>query len=266
MILSFAIIAALLLAIASVLLIRKLVRVEIDNAHPDKKIFFMVVTAEILLTVFLVDSTLLENSINISIFNVFTLVSWIITGLYLMATFNKPVEVLGIFILPITVSAITIQLLFPHSMESTSLSLTLEIHILLSLLAYGLLSIAVSQAIVLAIQNSFLKRKHPGGFIRSLPALQSMETLLFQIISLGFISLSLALISGIIFLEDIFAQHLVHKTVLSIIAWGIFGTLLYGRWQFGWRGKKAINLTIGGFVFLMLAYFGSKFVLELILQ
>jgi len=266
MILSFAIIAALLLAIASVLLIRKLVRVEIDRSHPDKKIFFMVLAAEFLLAIFLFDSTLLENSINISIFNVFTLVSWIITGLYLLATFNKPVEVLGIFILPITVTAIAIQLFFPHSVAIPASSLTLEIHILLSLLAYGLLSIAVSQAIVLSIQNSFLKRKHPGGFIRSLPALQSMETLLFQIISLGFVSLSLALLSGIIFLEDIFAQHLVHKTVLSIIAWGIFGTLLYGRWQFGWRGRKAINLTIGGFVFLMLAYFGSKFVLELILK
>jgi len=266
MILSFAIIAAVLLTIASVLLIRKLVRIEIDKAHPDKNIFFMVLTAEILLAIFLFDSTLLESSINISIFNVFTIVSWIITGLYLSATFNKPVEVLGIFILPVTVTAIAVQLLFPHSVEVPNFTLVLEIHILLSLLAYGLLSIAVSQAIVLAIQNSFLKRKHPGGFIRSLPALQSMETLLFQIISLGFISLSLALLSGIIFLEDIFAQHLVHKTVLSIIAWGIFGTLLYGRWQFGWRGKKAINLTIGGFVFLMLAYFGSKFVLELILN
>jgi len=265
MIQTFGIIAAILFAIASILLIRKLVRVEIDKAHPDKPIFFIVLAAEFLLSIFLFDSTILGSSINISIFNVFTLVSWIITGLYLMATFNKPVEVLGIFILPISVAAIFIQFLYPDAVESPNYSLTLEIHILLSLLAYGLLSIAVSQAIVLSIQNSFLKHKHPGGFIRSLPALQSMETLLFQIISIGFVSLSLALLSGIIFLEDIFAQHLVHKTILSIVAWGIFGTLLYGRWKFGWRGRKAINLTIGGFIFLMLAYFGSKFVIERIL-
>jgi len=71
---------------------------------------------------------------------------------------------------------------------------------------------------------------------------------------------------GFAFLDDIFAQHLVHKTVLSMLAWVIFAFLLWGRYTYGWRGKKAIKLSLGGFVFLMLSYFGSKFVSELILQ
>ena len=78
-------------------------------------------------------------------------------------------------------------------------------------------------------------------------------------------SASMALMSGFIFLQDIFAQHLVHKSVLSIIAWFVFAILLYGRWQAGWRGRTAIRWTLSGFVSLMLAYFGSKFVLEIIL-
>ena len=82
----------------------------------------------------------------------------------------------------------------------------------------------------------------------------------------GFALLSAGLLTGIFFLEDIFAQHLVHKTVLSIVAWLVFGILLWGRWRFGWRGRTAIRWTLSGFVVLLLAYFGSKFVLELILQ
>ena len=85
-------------------------------------------------------------------------------------------------------------------------------------------------------------------------------------IGVGFILLSVSLITGFIYLEDMFAQHLVHKTVLSIVAWIAFAVLLWGRYRFGWRGRKAIRWTLVGFAVLMLAYFGSKAVIELILH
>ena len=118
---------------------------------------------------------------------------------------------------------------------------------------------------MLAIQEHHLRNRQPGGYIRALPPLQVMERLLFQMIGTGFALLSAALLTGFFFLEDIFAQQLVHKTVLSIAAWVIFGVLLWGRWKFGWRGRTAIRWTLSGFIFLLLAYFGSKAVLELIL-
>jgi ABC-type uncharacterized transport system permease subunit len=93
-----------------------------------------------------------------------------------------------------------------------------------------------------------------------------MEKLLFRLIALGVIALSISLLSGFIYLDDMFAQHLVHKTVLSIIAWSVFVILLWGHYMFGWRGKIAIKWSMTGFVLLMLAYFGSKFVIELVLQ
>ena len=93
-----------------------------------------------------------------------------------------------------------------------------------------------------------------------------METLLFQLIALGFVLLTLALTSGFVYLENLFAQHLVHKTVLSIIAWVVFAVLLWGRYRHGWRGRKALRWTLGGFLILMLAYLGSKAVLELVLH
>ena len=92
-----------------------------------------------------------------------------------------------------------------------------------------------------------------------------MESLLFEMISVGFVLLTLSLASGLFFLEQIFAQQLAHKTVLSILAWLVFATLLWGRFRWGWRGRKALAWTISGFISLLLAYFGSKAVLELIL-
>jgi len=119
--------------------------------------------------------------------------------------------------------------------------------------------------VLLAIQDYHLRNRHPGGFIRSLPPLQTMEALLFEMILAGFILLTMALLTGFTFLEDMFAQHLAHKTILSIIAWLVFGTLLWGRFRSGWRGQKALIWTLAGFLVLMLAYFGSKFVVEMVL-
>ena len=173
---------------------------------------------------------------------------------------------LGIAVFPVAAASIGLTMLYPapHIITSAS-SWQLDSHILTSLLAYSILGLAVLQAILLAIQDNHLRNRSPGGFIRALPPLQTMESLLFQMIATGFALLTLALVTGALFLEDIFAQHLVHKTTLSIIAWAVFAVLLWGRWRFGWRGRTAIRWTIGGFMFLMLAYFGSKFVLELVL-
>jgi len=93
-----------------------------------------------------------------------------------------------------------------------------------------------------------------------------MEALLFELIAIGFIVLSIALATGFLYLDDMFAQHLAHKTILSILAWCTFATLLWGHFHFGWRGRVAVRWTIIGFTVLMLAYFGSKFVLELMLN
>jgi ABC-type uncharacterized transport system permease subunit len=142
----------------------------------------------------------------------------------------------------------------------------LKAHILISILSYGLLTLAALQAVLLAIQTRYLRNRHPGGFIRALPPLETMDALLFRLIALGYLMLSLSLLTGVTYIEDIFAQHLVHKTVLSFAAWVVFAVLLWGRWRFGWRGRTAVRWTLSGFIVLMLAYFGSKLVLELILQ
>ncbi len=205
--------------------------------------------------------------LDLGFFTIFSLVGWLVALLLLTTAFRQPIECLGILVLPFTALALVLgQLSDQHHYLAHTLDSGLKFHIFISILAYSLLSIAMVQALLLYIQDAQLHNKHPGGFIRSLPPLQTMEKLLFRMIGLGFIVLSISLLSGLLFIDDLFAQHLVHKTVLSITAWLIFVILLAGRWRFGWRGRIAIRWAMSGFIMLMLAYFGSKFVIELILQ
>lgn len=208
-----------------------------------------------------------DHGLNLGFFSAASLVSWTIALLILGSALTKPVENLGILLFPLAALAIFLETRYSAAhFFSADAPWGLRVHVLISLLAYSVLTLASVQAILLAIQDHHLRHRHPGGFVRALPPLQTMETLLFEMIGVGFVLLSLALISGFMFLEDLFAQRLVHKTFLSIAAWLVFGTLLTGRIRFGWRGQKALIWTLVGFVVLMLAYFGSKFVIELLLE
>ncbi|MFV2061825.1 MAG: inner membrane protein YpjD [Gammaproteobacteria bacterium] len=205
--------------------------------------------------------------IDISIFSILSLTSWLILSLLLLAMLRYPVENLAIIIMPLAAFFIILRYISPHHFYlNDTLSPGLISHILLSILSYSLLSIAAVQAILLYIQERHIRNRHPGGFVRALPPLETMETLLFHMITIGFLLLSVSLLTGIFYLDNIFEQHLVHKTLLSILGWITFAILLWGRHQFGWRGRTAIKWTISGFVLLMLAYFGSNFVMQLILK
>ncbi len=200
------------------------------------------------------------------LFGVASLMGWVIVAMVTLATLVRPVEDLGIFVLPLAALTVAFSLAgWDEQPLSTEHGLGLRVHIVISVLAYGLLTIGAFQSLVLAYQERRLRRKRLGGVLRVLPPLQAQEQLLFQLVGLGFFLLSLSLVSGFMFVSDMFAQHLVHKTVLSVLAWTVFAVLLWGRWRHGWRGRTAIRWSLAGFVLLALAYFGSKIVLELIL-
>lgn len=139
-------------------------------------------------------------------------------------------------------------------------------HVLLSLTAYIVLLCAACQSIALSIQEHALKAKRSMAWLRLLPPLESMEALLFQLVWVGFALLSLAIGSGFLYLDDMFAQHVVHHTAFAIASWVTFLVLLLGRFTFGWRGTTAIRWTLVGFALLAIGYFGSKFVLEIVLD
>ena len=204
---------------------------------------------------------------NFSFFSMASLVSLIVAILLLMAMLTIPVKNLGIVVFPMTALMLGLELIFPEKQRSPeSHSWEMRLHILSSIVAFSLLNIAAIQAILLVIQNQQLKSHPPKRFLQSMPSLETMETMLFQMIIAGLVFLSVSLASGFLFVEDIFAQHLAHKTIFSITAWLIFSGLLFGRRQYGWRGLTAIKWTLFGFLSLLLAYFGSKLVIELILH
>jgi len=208
-----------------------------------------------------------ETGFSFNFISTASLVSLIVALLLLIATLNKPVEKLGIAVFPIAAIMLGLELFTPdkpHLLQAYTWQMST--HILTSIIAFSLLNIAALQAILLAIQDQQLKSHPPKRFVQSLPPLQTMESLLFQMLGTGLFFLSISLVSGFIFIEDLFAQHLAHKTVLSILAWLIFSALLLGRSRYGWRGQIAIKWTLIGFVSLLLAYFGSKLVLEIILK
>jgi len=208
-----------------------------------------------------------HQGFNFSFFSTASLISLSIAILLLIAVLDKPVEKLGIVIFPLASLMLGLEIAMPEaSFTTVSYSWQMSTHILTSIMAFSLLNIAALQAALLAIQDQQLRSHHPRKLIRSLPPLQAMESLLFQMIGYGLLFLSASLLTGFIFIEDLFAQHLVHKTVLSILAWIIFSCLLIGRSRYGWRGNTAIQWTLIGFILLLLAYFGSKLVLELILK
>jgi ABC-type uncharacterized transport system permease subunit len=212
-------------------------------------------------------SALMVHGINLGFFGAASLFAWVMSALLLVTALRRPVENVGIIVLPLAGLVVLLNgLLGRPEAAAQPLPAGLTSHVGSSVLAYSVLAVAAGQALLLALQEYRLHHKHPGGFVRLLPPMQTMEHLLFQMLGLGFVLLTISLVTGFLFLDDMFAQHLVHKTLLSLAAWGVFATLLIGRWRFGWRGQTAIRWTLGGFIVLMLAYFGSKFVLELILH
>lgn len=153
----------------------------------------------------------------------------------------------------------------PHGNHLQQHNWEIVAHIVLSVIAYALLTIAVALAVALGLLDRRLRTRKALGWMKMLPSVEALESGTFQALVAGFAILTLALFSGFIFVDDLFAQHLIHKTVLSCLAWIVFGILLFGRWRFGWRGRTTASWTVSGFALLALAYFGSKIVLEAIL-
>jgi len=194
-------------------------------------------------------------------FNVGTLSTLVISLLVIISSASKPLENLLIGVFPMAAFIVFMDALLPNSEKITPLTGGLGLHVVLSILAYSILIIAGIQAILLYMQNKQLKSHNTSGLVKALPPLQTMDALLFEMIWIGMVLLTAAFVIGWPYITDIKEQHLLHKTALSIMSWLVYATLLFGRFNFGWRGITASRWTLVGTGFLILAYFGSKFVL-----
>tara|TARA_R110001592_G_scaffold33316_2_gene115588 strand:+ start:1636 stop:2325 length:690 start_codon:yes stop_codon:yes gene_type:complete len=208
-----------------------------------------------------------NNEIILSFFNTISLVACFVIISLLLFSARKPLQSIFIFCYPIAALSLISSLIFNNEIlafhpENSGIF----IHITLSIISYSVFCIAVIQGILVYMQNNNLKKRNHTILLRNLPPLLTMENLLFEMIWSGTILLALAIIAGAFFVDNLFAQHLVHKTTFSIIALIIFSSLLVGRHIYGWRGLTASKWTLWGFSFLMTGFFGSKLVLEQILK
>ncbi len=212
---------------------------------------------------------ILDSVLNLSIISVGSLTSWTAVLMLLLASLARPLEKLGIAVLPVAALTLLLGWLVPgEPVLSRPMTTPQSAHIIISLLAYSLIFLAALQSVLLMLQEKHLRQHHPGGFVRALPPMETMEYLMFWMIHAGLVLLTLTVISGVFFSEMLFGKPMkfTHHTVLSIASWVVFAVLVVGHWRFGWRGRTAVRWTLIGFVLLILAYYGSKFVFEVLRQ
>jgi ABC-type uncharacterized transport system permease subunit len=204
--------------------------------------------------------------------NAISSIVWLTAFIYWFSGFFNRLQGLQTLIAPVAAAAaiaVLLPLVFPalRPLENTELP-AFKAHILVAMMAYSLLTIAALHALLMTVVERHLHHPATHSILTNLPPLLAMEKLLFRIIWVGFILLTLTLLSGVVFSKEVFDQPLTftHKTLFGFISWGVFAALLIGRQLYGWRGRIAIRWTLVGFIILLLAYIGSKFVLEIVLS
>jgi len=195
-----------------------------------------------------------------------SLVALGMAALTLAGAWLERLEALGVLVFPIAaISLLAYVLAGQPGQSGEALPWPIKLHAWVALLAYAALALAALFAIGLWVQERALRRRRITRLVRALPPLTQTEALLFRVLVAGFALLTLALAIGLVFVENLFAQHLAHKAVLSLLSWAVLAALLFGHWRWGWRGAKAARWTLAAMLLLGLAFFGSGFVYEFLL-
>jgi ABC-type uncharacterized transport system permease subunit len=210
----------------------------------------------------LVYSMRVHGPFSIGLPEAISLLAWTLAVLACIISIERQNRVLGAILLASAALGAAVTGTGRTYAETTAAGWQLTAHILLSMGAAALLFAAAATALLLVFLDRRLRTRRIAHLPSVLPPLDALEKVMFRLIGTGFVLLTLSLFTGFVFVTNLFAQHLFQKTVLSLIAWIIFGVLLIGRIRFGWRGRSAVGWTLSGFGMLALAYFGAKFVLE----
>jgi ABC-type uncharacterized transport system permease subunit len=213
---------------------------------------------------------LTDEGLNLGVSNSVSLIIWLTVAIYWLASLAVPglASIQGLWA-PVALAAVILQAALPSTyLVHYGGDPLFTLHFAIAMLAYSLFIVATMHALVMLAEVKWLHRGVMPPFLRSLPPLLEMEALLFRILFAAFVLLTLTVVTGVFFSEQLFDKpfRFNHKTVLGLISWFIYGTLLAGRYFRGWRGKLAVYWTLGGFVALLLSFVGYRFVLEIILH
>ncbi|BCE02253.1 cytochrome C assembly family protein [Marinicellulosiphila megalodicopiae] len=228
---------------------------------PNKNLIIAIALIAIMAHIHILSSQIwTENGVILSLYNILSLISICFVNIILLSSFRKPVDNLFVFLFPFAALSVLLSSIWGTDAAAKHFELGLISHIFLSIIAYSILMISAVQAILLWLQNHQLKHNLNGRLTQVLPSLQSMERLLFDLILIGFVLLTLSIFTGIVFkgFAELSSPEIFQKLIFTIVAWLIYLALLVGHLMLGWRGVIASKLTIAGFVFLVIAFLGTK--------
>ncbi len=206
-----------------------------------------------------------NGNLNFSLSSMSVLISALLCLIYLLGGLALPIRRLGVMVFPLTVLCLVFSQLWNNEpVLQTHISMAASAHIVVSMLAYCLLTIATIQSLLYVYQERQIKNRTNPAMLMALPPIQTMEQLLFRLIWVGFALLTFTLVSGSVFSQQIFGVpfSFKHHTILASLSWLVFAILLFKRIQQGLRGSQATYWVIGGFVLIQLGYFGTKVVSE----
>ncbi|MDE0223793.1 MAG: cytochrome c biogenesis protein CcsA [Gammaproteobacteria bacterium] len=257
---------AILLYVAGCLL--QFRALSVRDPKPSKRLLAISLPAVVLHGLCLALVIYSDTGIDLSLFTIASLIAFAATLTILAAALAQPqgrLENLYLLVFPFSIIAIAGSLAFGGTKVRQVLEGGLLAHLLVSIFAYTLLTVAAFQAILLWVQERHIRHKEPIGVIRILPPLETLEVFLFQLLMAGFALLTVSIAIGFAFLDNVLARDVVYHTVLATASWCIYGGLLIGHRVFGWRGTMAARWTLAAFALLVIGYFGSRFVLEFVL-
>lgn len=245
---------------------RQLFQLELTNRRADRSVALLATLA--LIAHGYISLTLnIENGWNLGFYRVSSLIFLTMSVMSLGILMMRPLHMLLIVMFPFAALSVLVSTFAPATGQPLiGLEYGVLLHVSASLIAYAILSLAALQAIIVAAQSKQLRAHQFRGMIKLLPPLERMESMLFELTVAGVAILSIAIVSGVLYVDDLFAQHLIHKTVLTGLSWAVLVVMLVAQWLRGWRINTAVTLILTSFTLLTLGFFGSKLVLELLLQ
>jgi ABC-type uncharacterized transport system permease subunit len=221
-------------------------------------LFCVVLLLTIILTSIYTYNLALSHSMKLNFIIALLVTSLILNYLFFVFIFTKPIKHLGLILFPLTISVILFTLFFNFEKEQMQVDNNIILHIVVSIVSYGFLGLAAIQAILLKYQEYKLKNIQNSSLNNILPSIERMEKVMFELIILGFILLTLSLLSGAPFVVLDNNENLLQKITFSIIAWITYFYLLFKKFSSGVRGRQATNLALGGMMFLFISYLGTK--------
>ncbi len=242
----------------------------VGAAHAPGRTIASVLAAGALLghATLLVGAVYTRDGLDVSLANALSAVAGLTALIAWLGNLGGALPGVAIVALPVAALSAPLPALFPNPHRFSLVDEPWSaVHIGVALTAYALFIVAALQALLLMGFERRLHRAQPDRVAEGLPPLLTLERFLFRLVDVGFGLLTLTLLSGALFSEQLFGKpfQFRHKEVFTILSWFVFAALLYGRHRYGWRGRSALKWIVAGTILLFLAYAGSKFVLEVIL-